>query len=250
MSQTGLMMTAAAFAFAFLATASEVEPGQSNTLKIVVIEGEGAVNIIQQKTAVAPVIEVRDRNDLPVAGVPVTFTIIGAKTGSFTAGAQTLTVTTNAAGRAIAAGFNPLASGAVQINVTAAVQGQTLAATITQTNVLTAAQAAQAGASAGASSGSGGAAGGGGGGLSPGVIGGVAVAGGLAAVALGREETPKTPSLSISRSPTSAGIRGVTVFTFTATSANIASPTYTWDFGDGGTAVGQTVTHVFATEGT
>jgi hypothetical protein len=37
-------------------------------LRIVVIEGEDAVNVIQQKTAVAPVIEVRDRNNLPVPG--------------------------------------------------------------------------------------------------------------------------------------------------------------------------------------
>src|SRR5688500_11228988 len=50
---------------------------QVGGLKIVVIEGEDAVNIIQQKTAVAPLIEVRDRNDLPVAGVPVTFSVAG-----------------------------------------------------------------------------------------------------------------------------------------------------------------------------
>jgi hypothetical protein len=44
---------------------------RSNTsaapLKIVVIDGEGAVNIIQQQSAVAPVVEVRDRNDQPDA---------------------------------------------------------------------------------------------------------------------------------------------------------------------------------------
>ena len=33
---------------------------QSPDLKIVVIKGEDAVNVIQQRTAVAPVIEVRD----------------------------------------------------------------------------------------------------------------------------------------------------------------------------------------------
>ena len=35
-------------------------------LKIVVLAGEDAVNVIQKKTAVAPVVEVRDRNDLGV----------------------------------------------------------------------------------------------------------------------------------------------------------------------------------------
>lgn len=49
-----------------------VQPGG---LKIVVIEGEGAVNIIQQKTAVSPLVEVRDRNNNPVSGAVVTFTI-------------------------------------------------------------------------------------------------------------------------------------------------------------------------------
>jgi hypothetical protein len=46
---------------------------QDDVLKIVVIEGEGGVNIIDKKTAVRPVVEVRDRNDLPVAGVAVRF---------------------------------------------------------------------------------------------------------------------------------------------------------------------------------
>ena len=41
-------------------------PAQS--LRIVVLEGEGAVNIIQQKTAVRPLVEVRDSNNLPVPG--------------------------------------------------------------------------------------------------------------------------------------------------------------------------------------
>jgi len=139
------------------------------SLRIVVIEGEGAVNIIQQKTAVAPVIEVRDRNDQPVAGATVNF-VVRAGRATF-GGARTLTVTTNAAGRAAAAGFAPSGTGALQIGATATFQGQTAAAvTIAQTNVMTAAQAAAA-SSAGA--------GGGGGGVSGttvGVVGGAAAA--------------------------------------------------------------------------
>jgi hypothetical protein len=147
-------------------------PAQPATggLRIVVIEGEGAVNIIQQKTAVAPIVEVRDQNNLPVVGATVTFTIQGGKTAVFAGGSQTLTVTTNAAGRAVAAAVNPLNSGTVQIQAAAAFQGQAAAATITQTNVMT---AAQAGASTG------GPAGGGGGGLGVGAIAGIA--GGVAA---------------------------------------------------------------------
>src|SRR5262245_48449852 len=78
---------------------------QTAALKIVVLEGEGAVNVIQQKTAVAPVIEVRDRNDQPVAGAVVRFAIRDGK-ASFN-GARTLSITTDAAGRATAAGLTP-----------------------------------------------------------------------------------------------------------------------------------------------
>jgi hypothetical protein len=145
------------------------------SLRIVVIEGEGAVNIIQQKTAVAPIVEVRDQNNLPVGGATVTFTIQGGKSAVFAGGSQTMTVTTNAAGRAVAAAVNPLGSGTVQIQTAAAFQGQTVTATITQTNVMTAAQAGASTASAG------GAGGGSGGGLGGGAIAGIA--GGAAAAA-------------------------------------------------------------------
>jgi hypothetical protein len=187
-------------------------PTAANDLRIVVIAGEDAVNIVQQKTAVAPIVEVRDRNDVPVAGAVVRFAIQGGKSASFAGGAPTLTVATNAAGQAVASGFSPLASGAVQINVQAAFQGQVAVATLTQTNVMTAAQAAAvtaggasgtttgtSGAAAGGSSGStagtsGAAAGaGGGGGLSATTIGLVAgaVAGGVVAVQAVRSEEPQ-----------------------------------------------------------
>ena len=150
---------------------------QTGGLKIVVIEGEGAVNIIQQKTAVSPLVEVRDRNNNPVAGAVVTFTIQSGNTAAIAGGAQTLSVTTNAAGRAVMAALNPVNPGTFQIQVQAAFQGQTAAAAITQTNVMTAAQATSA-AAAGA-----GGAGGGGGGVSGLAIGGIV--GGAAAVAGG-----------------------------------------------------------------
>ena len=183
----------------------------SPALRIVVIEGEDAVNVIQQKTAVAPVVEIRDRNNLPVAGATVTFTI-GSNTASFAGGLQTITVATNAAGQAAAVAINPIASGAVQIQVAAAFQGQAAAATIVQTNVLTAAQAATAAgaSSAGASSGSaggstaaGGAAGGGGGvsGTTIGVVGAAVAGGALAAtqVAGGDEPANDGPATRIFR---------------------------------------------------
>ncbi len=163
---------------------TEPKPQSPNSpaLKIVVLEGEGAVNVIQQKTVVAPLVEVRDRNDQPVAGAVVNFTI---RRGRATfAGARTLTVTTDAAGRAAAGGLAPSGSGALQIGATATFQGQTAAAvTIAQTNAMTVAEAAAASsASPGTTSGASG--GGGGGGMSTtmlAVVGGAAVAGGVVA---------------------------------------------------------------------
>ncbi len=176
--------------FAILSLVAAQLPAPGAALQIRVIAGEDAVNVIQQKTAVAPIVEIRDRNNVPVAGATVTFTI-GGHSAAFSGGAHALTVVTNAAGQATAAGLSPVASGAVQINVAAAFQGQTIAATIAQTNVLTAAEAASAasaagGATGGASGASGGTArgaGGFGGGISATTIGivGAAVAGGAVA---------------------------------------------------------------------
>ena len=177
---------------------------QVGGFKVVVIEGEDAVNIIQQKTAVRPVVEVRDRNNLPVPGVLVTFSIEGGKAATFS-GASTLTVATNAAGQAAVTGLTPSVAGAFQIQVSALAQGQVVTATIAQTNVLTAAQAAAAsaatsGGTAGSSAGggTGGASGAaGGGGLSATTIGivGAAVGGGaLVATQVVKEDEPAGPS--------------------------------------------------------
>ena len=188
------MKTAVALAVLVLVFAAASHAQAPPPLRIVVIEGEDAVNVIQQKTAVAPLVEVRDRNNQPVAGAVVTFSVRGANIASF-GGSQTLTVTTNAAGRAAAAAFNPISSGAVQIQVQAAFQGQTAVAAIAQTNVMTAAEAAAAAASTpgGASAGSaGGAAGGSGGGLSAttiGIVGAAAAGGAVAATQLGGDST-------------------------------------------------------------
>lgn len=171
-----------------------------NALRIVVIEGEDAVNVIQHKTAVAPVVEIRDRNNIPVAGASVTFSI-GGNSATFAGGAQTFTVATNAAGRAAVAALNPVSSGAVQIQVSAAFQGQTALATIAQTNVLTAAEAAAAASGASGASGAAGA----GGGLSGTTIGivGAAVAGGAVAAtqAAGGESGGTTTTTSTSSQP-------------------------------------------------
>jgi PKD repeat protein len=246
---------------------------QTAALRIIVLEGEDAVNLIDKKTAVKPTVEVRDRNDLPVAGALVRFAIRG-RAAAFNSGVRELSLTTDTIGRATVSELTPLGKGAVEIQVNASYQGQTAAATIHQTNFVNAAQAAQAGkmpAQSGQSASTGstgtttatttaGAAGGAGGGLSglaiAGIVGGAA-AGTAAAVAVTRsgDSTPDVPAptvSSVSISPTGAGIAGATTFTFSAQGTNPAAGTVTttYDFGDGTTGTGATATHVYNSPGT
>ena len=167
---------------AALAAAVELAAAQDSGLRIVVIEGEDSVNIIEQGTAVPTLVEVRDRNDLPVAGASVLFLLGEGGTATLNAGLSQVALTTNALGQA-AVTVNPLASGAVQLSVNATFQGQTAAAAIVQTNFATVAEAAAAG--AGAAGGAGGGAAGGAGGGAAGGAGAGAGAGGAAAGGLG-----------------------------------------------------------------
>ncbi len=133
------------------APAPATEPEASGqALRIIVLEGEGGINVVKKKTAVKPVVEVRDRNNLPVAGISVTFlakSYSGASV-SFN-GASSVTLTTDRAGRAAVKSMKPAGVGQVQITVTASYMGQTATAAIHQTNALVAVGAAAAGISGG-----------------------------------------------------------------------------------------------------
>ena len=121
---------------------------QPAELQILVIGGEGSINNVKQRTAREPVIEVRDRNNRPVAGAVVLFELPrqGAS-GSFFGGSPTLRVTTDAQGRAVGQGFRPNnTSGNFAIQVTATFQAATAAASIHMSNVVAAGAAAGAGA--------------------------------------------------------------------------------------------------------
>ena len=190
---------------ALLALLSAVESAaaQDADLRIVVIEGEDSVNIIAQGTAVPTLVEVRDRNDLPVSGASVLFLLGEGGTATLNAGLQQVALTTNALGQA-AVTVNPLASGAVQLTVNATFQGQTATAALIQTNFATVAEAAAAGVGATGGAGGGGtggtAAGGGtgGGGLGTGTTVGIAGAAGAAVgvglAVTGGESTPIMPA--------------------------------------------------------
>ena len=105
-------------------------------IKIVIVQGEGAVNNVKQRVAREPIVEVQDENNRPVVGALVLFTLPerGAS-GVFANGSHTMSVVTDAQGRAIGAGLKPNnVGGNFQIRVDATYQNQTANASISQSN--------------------------------------------------------------------------------------------------------------------
>jgi hypothetical protein len=116
-------------------------------LKITIIDGDEAINNIRQRTAREPIVQVEDENNRPVAGAAVVFLLPNdGAGGTFTGGAKSLSVMTDANGRAVARGLRPNnVAGRYQIRVTATSQGRTGRAVLQQTNVKAAGAAASAG---------------------------------------------------------------------------------------------------------
>jgi hypothetical protein len=123
---------------------AQTEPAKLN---LVVVEGDGAINNIRQRTAREPIVQVEDENHKPVAGAVVVFLLPNQGAGgTFANGAHSLTVIADEQGRAVARGLRPnTGQGQFQIHVNASFNGQTASATLTQTNALSAAGAAVAG---------------------------------------------------------------------------------------------------------
>jgi hypothetical protein len=112
-------------------------------IQIVIVEGEGAINNVRQRVAREPIVQVEDENRKPIAGAAVTFLLPNQGAGAtFANGARSLTITTDAQGRAAARGLRPNSvNGQYEIRVNASHQGQTASATISQTNAIAAAAA-------------------------------------------------------------------------------------------------------------
>lgn len=112
-------------------------------LNLVIVESEGAINNIRQRTSREAIVQVEDENHKPVAGAAVTFLLPTSGPGGAFNGSKTLTVMSDSQGRAVARGFQPnKAVGKFQIKVTASYQNATGTAVINQSNVLPAAAAA------------------------------------------------------------------------------------------------------------
>jgi hypothetical protein len=102
----------------------------------VIVRGDNAQNNIKKGRATRPVVEVRDRNNKPVAGALVLFTLPSSgPSGTFVGGGQVASVTTNSAGQA-SASFTPNSvTGSFKVNISSNLNGQNLTAQITSVNV-------------------------------------------------------------------------------------------------------------------
>jgi hypothetical protein len=105
-------------------------------LDLVVLEGEGAINNVRQRSTHEPVVQVEDENHRPIAGAGVVFTLpTEGPSGEF-GGSKTLTIMTDSQGRAVAAGLRSnQVAGRLVIRVGASYRGLTTQTTITQFNM-------------------------------------------------------------------------------------------------------------------
>jgi hypothetical protein len=110
---------------------------QEPQLRILIVEGDGAINNIKQRVNVEPVVEVRDENQKLVEGAAIVFFLPAqGPSGTFSNGSKTLTTSTDRLGRAMATGIHPnTQTGRFDIRVSASYRGQTASAVITQTNI-------------------------------------------------------------------------------------------------------------------
>jgi hypothetical protein len=116
-------------------------------LNIVILEGEGAINNLRQRVSREAIVQVEDENHKPLSGVAVIFLLPShGPSGVFLDGSRSLTVITDAQGKAVARGIQPnKVSGKLQIRVNAKYQGLTQSTVITQTNAASAAAAGAGG---------------------------------------------------------------------------------------------------------
>ena len=128
-------------AFLALPPTAWAQAPQPQSIRILVLAGQDAINNVEPKNATQPVVEVQDDAGSPVEGAEVVFT--APPTGpsvTFYGATRTTTVTTDKQGRATVSGMMPNADlGVFEIQVAAthgAFQAETV---ITQTNAQAAA---------------------------------------------------------------------------------------------------------------
>jgi hypothetical protein len=181
-----LLFCLSSFAAQEAQTPTPAAPGKLN---LVIVEGEGAINNIKQRTARETIVQVEDENHRPVAGAAVLFLLpYYGPGGAFAGGAKSVVVTTDNAGRAVMPQLQPnKLAGKFEVHVTASAHGQQATATISQSNASGAA-ASSAAAHAGIS------------GKTIGIIAGLAAAAAVGA-AVGLRGGSSSPAASTSSTP-------------------------------------------------
>jgi hypothetical protein len=104
-------------------------------LNIVIVEGDGAINNVQQRVAREVIVQVDDENHKPLSGALVTFALpTGGPGGNFAGGANVFSAVTDASGR-VTTSFTPNnLAGSFKLNINASFQGQTTSTSISQSN--------------------------------------------------------------------------------------------------------------------
>lgn len=117
---------------------AQTAPAAPMMLHITILDGEDALNNIRERTAREPIVQVEDENHKPVAGALLLFSIQNGGTGAGGTfnGLSTLSVTTDAEGKAVAHGLTPnRTSGSYTIAVTATLGALVATAIIHQSNI-------------------------------------------------------------------------------------------------------------------
>jgi hypothetical protein len=117
-----------------LLTPKGLAQGLPTRIELVVVEGEGVVNQVRQRTARSLVVRVEDDDHRPLAGASVVFALpMSGPSGQFANGSRNATVLTDNDGLAAARGFRTnQVPGTVQIYVTASYRGLRARTLITQ----------------------------------------------------------------------------------------------------------------------
>ena len=120
-----------------LQTSFAQQSGAQPGIRIVVVRGDRAKNVMQQIPPEPLTVRIEDLNRRPLGGATVLFTAPGAGPGGqFANGSTTVSVTTNPDGLASAEGYHPNENrGRYQIQIRAQYRSETASSIIEQTNV-------------------------------------------------------------------------------------------------------------------
>jgi hypothetical protein len=103
-------------------------------IRVVILEGDGALNNIKSERAKEPVVRVETSSGRPIEGAAVHFTVPSTGPGLLLDGGST--AITDSRGVAVGRGMRPNRTpGQFEIRVTASHEGQRASATLVQTNV-------------------------------------------------------------------------------------------------------------------